>query len=103
MSTSPSPPSSEPCAISRSATATWSLASTSTRSKAAERWQLRARLDALFCHLDGLEDEASYVLDQFHVLAKNERKQFGQYLTKQISLGHYKALAAGDAESVLEE
>ena len=65
---------------------------------------MRARLDALFGHLYGLsEDEASHVLNQFPVLAKNERKQFGKYLTKQLTLGHCKALAAGDAESVIDE
>ena len=68
------------------------------------RRQLRARLDALFFHLYGLsEDDASYILDQFPVLAKNERKEFGHYLTKHLVLNHYRALAAGDTEAVIAE
>ena len=63
----------------------------------AERRQLRARLDALYFHLYGLdEDAAAYILDQFPVLEKNERKAHGRYLTKELVLGHYRALAAGD-------
>ena len=70
----------------------------------AERRQLRARLDALFFHLYGLsEDDASYILDQFPVLEKNERKEFGHYLTKQLVLGHYRALDAGDTSAVISE
>ena len=63
----------------------------------AERRQLRARLDALYFHLYGLdEDAASYILDQFPVLEKNERKADNRYLTKELVIGHYRALAAGD-------
>ena len=70
----------------------------------AERRQLRARLDALYFHLYGLsEDDASYILDQFPVLAKNERKEFGHYLTKHLVLNHYRALAAGDTSAVIAE
>ncbi len=69
-----------------------------------ERRQLRARLDALFFHLYGLsEDDASYILDQFPVLEKNERKQFGTYLTKHLVLNQYRALAAGDTEAEISE
>ena len=70
----------------------------------AERRQLHARLDALYFHLYGLsEDDADYILDQFPVLAKNERKEFGHYLTKHLVLNHYRALAAGDTEAVIAE
>ncbi len=69
-----------------------------------ERRQLRARLDALFFHLYGLsEDDASYILDQFPVLEKNERKEFGTYLTKHLVLNQYRALAAGDTEAEISE
>ncbi len=69
-----------------------------------ERRQLRARLDALFFHLYGLsEDDASYILDQFPVLEKNERKEFGTYLTKHLVLNQYRALAAGDTEATISE
>ena len=66
----------------------------------AERRQLRARLDALYFHLYGLdEDDTAYTLDQFPVLEKNERKEHKRYLTKELVLGHYRALAAGDTTS----
>ena len=65
---------------------------------AAERRQLRARLDALYFHLYGLsEADAEHVLDQFPVLEKNDRAEHGRYLTKELVLGHYRALAQGDA------
>ncbi|MCY3558646.1 MAG: N-6 DNA methylase [Chloroflexi bacterium] len=71
---------------------------------APERRQLRARLDALFFHLYGLSlEETTYVLDQFTVLEKNERREFGDYLTKRLVLGHYLALASGDTESEIAE
>ena len=70
----------------------------------AERRQLRARLDALYFHLYGLsEDDASYILDQFPVLEKNERKEFGHYLTKHLVLGHYHALANDDTQAEISE
>ena len=66
----------------------------------AERRQLRARLDALYFHLYGLDaDDTAYILDQFPVLEKNERKAHGRYLTKELVLGYHRALAAGDTES----
>ena len=65
-----------------------------------ERRQLRARLDALYFHLYGLdEDAAAYILDQFPVLEKNERRAHGRFLSKELVLGHYRALAAGDTTS----
>lgn len=70
----------------------------------AERRQLRARLDALFFHLYGLsEDDADYILDQFPVLEKNERREFGHYLTKQLVLGQYRALEQGDTAAEISE
>ena len=69
-----------------------------------ERRQLRARLDALFFHLYGLgEDDTAYILDQFPVLEKNERREHNRYLTKELVLGHYRALAAGDTTSDIAE
>ena len=63
----------------------------------AERRQFRSRLDALYFHLYGLdEDDTAYILDQFTVLEKNERKEHDRYLTKELVIGHYRALAAGD-------
>ena len=67
------------------------------------RRQLRARLDALYFHLYGLnEDDTAYVLDQFPVLEKNERKAHGRYLTKDLVLAHHRALAAGDTAAEIQ-
>jgi len=61
----------------------------SFRWDAAERRQLQARLDALCFHLYNLdESDVSYILDQFPVLARNERKQYNAYISKQLALGH---------------
>ena len=43
--------------------------------------------------------DAAYILDQFPVLEKNERREHNRYLTKELVLGHYRALAAGDTTS----
>ena len=68
----------------------------------AERRQLRARLDALFFHLYGLDyNDTTYVLDQFPVLEKNEQREHGRYLTKELVLGQYRALEAGDTSAVI--
>ena len=66
----------------------------------AERPQLRARLDALFFHLYGLdEDDAAYILDQIPVLEKNERRERGKDLTRALIRVHYRAVATCDRES----
>ncbi len=68
----------------------------------AERRQIRARLDALFFHLYGLDyKDTAYILDQFPVLEKNDRHEHGRYLTKELVLGHYRALEAGDTTAVI--
>ena len=61
-----------------------------------ERLQLRARLDALYFHLYGLsEGEVAYVLDQFLVLENNDRKKHDAFVTRQLVIGHYRALQSG--------
>ncbi len=67
-----------------------------------ERRQLRARLDALYFHLYGLDEEdTAYILDQFPVLEKNERKEHNRYQTKELVLAYHRALAAGDAANTI--
>ena len=39
----------------------------------------------------------------FPVVEKNDRREHGRYLTKQLVLGHYRALAAGDTTAVIAE
>ena len=64
---------------------------------------LRARLDALYFHLYGLDEEdAAYVLDQFPVLEKNELRAHGRFLSKELVLGQYRALAAGDTAAEIK-
>jgi hypothetical protein len=65
------------------------------------RRHLRARLDALYFHLYGLTlDDTAYVMDTFPIVRKYDEEAFnGRYLTKELVLGYYKALAAGDTET----
>ena len=69
----------------------------------AERRHLRARLDALYFLLYGLDrDDAAYVLDSFPITRRNDAAAHdGRYLTKELILGYMNALAAGDAETVI--
>ena len=68
-----------------------------------ERRHLRARLDALYFLLYGLDrDDAAYVMDSFPITRRNdEREHNGVYLTKELILGYMNALAAGDTETVI--
>ena len=65
-----------------------------------ERRHLRARLDALYFHLYGLDkDDAAYVLGAFPIVRRNDEKQFGSYRTRDLVLAYMDALAAGDTRS----
>ena len=65
-----------------------------------ERRHLRARLDALYFHLYGLSrDDASYVLDTFPIVRREDEKAFGSYRTRDMILAYMNALAAGDTET----
>lgn len=67
-----------------------------------ERRHLRARLDALYFHLYGLiREEASYVLDTFPIVRKEDEAKFGSYRTKALVLAYMNALAAGDTETIV--
>ena len=67
------------------------------------RRHLRARLDALYFLLYGLDqDDAAYVMDSFSITRRNdEREHRGVYRTKDLILGYMSALSAGDTESVI--
>lgn len=67
----------------------------------AERRHLRARLDALFFMLYGLDrDVADYVLSTFPIVEREERASFdGRYRSKELILGYMAAFAAGDTDS----
>ena len=67
-----------------------------------ERRHLRARLDALYFHLYGLSrKDATYVLDTFPIVRKQDEAAFGRYRTRDLILAYMNALAAGDTETVV--
>ncbi len=67
-----------------------------------ERRHLRARLDALYFHLYGLDrEDAAYVLDTFPIVRGQDVGKFGFYRTRDLVLAYMSALAAGDTETVV--
>jgi hypothetical protein len=68
-----------------------------------QRLHLRARLDALFFQLYGLDrDVADYVLSTFPIVEREERQRFGgRFRSKDLILGYMAAFAAGDAETAV--
>jgi hypothetical protein len=65
-----------------------------------ERRHARARLDALFFLLYGLNrDEADYILSTFPIVREHDERDFGRYLTRDLVLGYMAAFAAGDSDS----
>ncbi len=67
-----------------------------------ERRHLRARLDALYFHLYGLDrDDAGYVLETFPIVRRQDEKEFGSYRTREMVLAYMNALAAGDTRAVV--
>ena len=65
-----------------------------------ERLHLRARLDALFFLLYGLDrDAADYILGTFPIVREEEEKRFGCFRSRELILGYMAAFAAGDADS----
>ncbi|MGH7035556.1 MAG: Eco57I restriction-modification methylase domain-containing protein [Stellaceae bacterium] len=68
-----------------------------------DRRHRRARLDALFFRLYGVnEDDAAYILDTFPIVREHDEAEFGRYRTKDLVLGYMRAIAAGDVESRIE-
>ena len=67
-----------------------------------ERRHLRARLDALYFHLYGLDrDDADYVLSTFPIVRRQDEAAFGSYRTRDLVLAYMNALDAGDTETVV--
>ena len=61
-----------------------------------ERRHLRARLDALYFHLYGLDrEDADYVLSTFPIVRKQDEDEFGSYRTRELVLAYMNALDAG--------
>lgn len=65
-----------------------------------ERLHLRARLDALFFLLYGLDrDTADYILGTFPIVREEEIERYGRFRSRDLILGYMAAFAAGDADS----
>jgi hypothetical protein len=66
-----------------------------------DRLRRRARLDALFFHLYGLDlAAADFVLGTFPIVKREEEERWGRFRSRDLTLGYMAALAAGapDAE-----
>ena len=67
-----------------------------------ERRHLRARLDALYFHLYGINRaDAGYILSTFPIVQREDETEFGTYRTRDLILAYMNALAAGDTETVV--
>ena len=67
-----------------------------------ERRHLRARLDAIYFHLYGLDrEDAGNVLDTFPIVRREDEARFGSYRTRELILAYMNALAAGDTDTVV--
>ena len=67
-----------------------------------ERRHLRARLDALYFHLYGLDrEDADYILSTFPIIRREDEKTFGRYRTRDLIPAYMNALEAGDTETVV--
>lgn len=69
----------------------------------ADRRQRRARLDALYFHLYGLDhDDAAYILSTFPIVRRQDEATFGgRFVTRDLILAQMAALAAGDPDAVI--
>lgn len=67
-----------------------------------DRLRRRARLDALFFHLYGLDREtADYILTTFPIVAREEVQKWGRFRSRDLILGFMAALAAGDPDAAV--
>ena len=66
------------------------------------RRHLRARLDALYFHLYGLDrDAAVYILSTFPNIQRQDQAAFNRYRTRDLILAYMNALTAEDTEILL--
>lgn len=67
-----------------------------------DRLRRRARLDALFFHLYGLDrDAADYVLGTFPIVKREEEARWGRFRSRHLILGYMAALAAGAPDAAI--
>jgi hypothetical protein len=62
-----------------------------------DRLRRRARLDAIFFHLYGLDrDDTDYVLSTFPIVKREEEQRYdGRFRSRDLILGYMAALSAG--------
>ncbi|MGI9305996.1 MAG: Eco57I restriction-modification methylase domain-containing protein [Gammaproteobacteria bacterium] len=61
-----------------------------------ERMHLRARLDALYFILYGIEyEDAKYIMDSFPITRREDKEKHGGYLTRDLILNYLNAFADG--------
>ena len=65
------------------------------------RLQLRAKLDAVFCHLYGVtdRDDVRYIYSTFPIVEREETAAHGAYRSRELCLAWMNALAAGDPDA----
>ncbi len=68
-----------------------------------KRRHLKARIDALFFMLYGLEDDdVKFVMEDFSIIKKEDTEQFsGKFVTRDLVLGYMRAYKAGDVDTKL--
>ena len=68
----------------------------------ADRRHRRARLDALYFLLYGINrEDAAYILGTFPIVKREDEAAFGRYLSRDLILAYMNALEAGDTETVV--
>ena len=65
-----------------------------------DRLRRRARLDALFFNLYGLDaNDADYVMGTFPIVREQEIAAYGRFRTRELVLNYMAALAAGNPDA----
>jgi hypothetical protein len=68
-----------------------------------DRLKRRARLDALFFHLYGLDREAAdYILGTFPIVRREEEERYGRFRSRDLILAYMSAFAAGSPDADIE-
>ena len=68
-----------------------------------ERRHLRARLDACYFHLYGIDrDDAAYILSTFPIFQRQDQAAYGTYRTHDLIRAYMNALTAGDTETIVD-
>ena len=68
------------------------------------RLNLRAKLDALYCHLYGVtdRDDIRYVYSAFPIVDRDEKAAYGTYRSRDLCLAWTSALAVGEPDAKID-